>query len=171
MWAGAHVRPIPASTPQLRREARWLRETVGEFARLVEGRELSGLTACTGVEFLDAPPDAYVAVTPESFAAETGLPGYRRLGPGEVPEGVKLGFEYGTYCVNSPLYCGDLLRRFVLRGGKTLSRDLRSEWEAFSLREKVLFVVNASGTGFADLKSFPTRGKTIFSTLLWCGGC
>ena len=28
MWAGAHVRPIPASTPQLKREAQWLKETV-----------------------------------------------------------------------------------------------------------------------------------------------
>lgn len=159
MWAGAHVRPIPASTPQLRREARWLKETVGEFARLVDSRDLSGITMCPAIEFLDEPPAPYVDMTAETFAAETGLPGYRRMGASEVPEGVRLGFEYQTYCVNSPLYCSDLLRKFVLRGGKTLNRDLRSEWEAFSLREKVLFVVNASGAGFGDLKSFPTRGE------------
>lgn len=165
MWAGAHVRPIPASTPQLRREARWLRENAAAFKQLLEDGSTTGVTSCMGIEYLDDPPIEYQNQTTQSFTAETGLSGYRQLSASEMPEGVKLGFEYQTYCVNSPLYCGDLLRKFITRGGKTLDRDLRSAWEGFTLRPKVLFVVNATGTGFGDLKTFPTRGQTVVTNL------
>ena len=154
MWAGAHVRPIPASTAQLRREAPWLRRTVAEFER--HARDPScGVTPTLGVEFLDTPDDAYVSQTATQFTAETGLRGYKRLS--EVPDGVALGFQYETYCLNSPIYCASLLRKFLLRGGKTLHKDLRSEDEAFALGS-VALVVNASGIGFGDRNMFPTRG-------------
>lgn len=153
------MRPIPATTPQLKREAAWLKHTVAQLQQLIDDGTVTGITSCTGAEYLDTPPPEYENQTREGFTSETGLPGYRRLSSSEMPEGAKLGFEYQTYCINSPLYCGDLLRRFIVRGGKTLDRDLRSEWEAFSLRQKVLFVVNASGTGFGDIRTFPTRGK------------
>ena len=162
MWAGAHVRPIPGTTPQLRREARWLKHTVAEFARQLEAEPWVGITRCQGVEFLDAPSPAYTRQTAASFEDESGIRGYRVLGRDEVPDGVELGFEYPSFCLNAPLYCANLLRRFLARGGRTLQRDLRSEWEAFSLRPQVKFVVNASGTGFGDTKCFPTRGMVAF---------
>lgn len=161
MWAGAHVRPIPATTPQLRREAKWLREAVVEFDRQVIEEPACGVTRTTGVEYLEAPDQGYRDQDETSFSNETGLAGYKKYNTSELPNGVVLGYEYETFCVNSPVYCEALLRKFLLNGGTTLKRDLRSEWEAFSLAENVKFVINASGVGFGDPKCFPTRGLTL----------
>ncbi|KAI6780668.1 D-amino-acid oxidase-like protein [Emericellopsis cladophorae] len=137
MWAGAHVRPIPASTPQLTREAAWLKTTCTEFARQVEKEPSIGVTSTKGVEFLDNPPENYAAQTKERFETETGLVGYRRYNDEDLPRGAKLGYEYSTYCINAPVYCANLLRKFIARGGRTMQRDLRTEWEAFILRDDV----------------------------------
>jgi hypothetical protein len=118
-----------------------------------------GVTRTKGIEFLDNPPKAYAAQTKESFEEATGLVGYSRYRDDEVPEGVKLGFEYPTYCINAPVYCANLLRKFIAQGGRTMQRDLRTEWEAFVLRDNVKAVINASGMGFGDDKCFPTRGE------------
>ncbi|UPL02932.1 hypothetical protein LCI18_013866 [Fusarium solani-melongenae] len=52
-----------------------------------------------------------------------------------------------TYCVNAPLYCGNLLRRF----------SLRTHIKAFNLRLNVLLSVNDSSFSFNDPNCFPTR--------------
>jgi len=166
MWAGAHVRPIPASTPQLTREAAWLKTTCTEFARQVEKEPSIGVTSTKGIEFLDNPPKDYAAQTKKSFEKETGLAGYRKYNDGELPEGAKLGYEYSTYCVNAPVYCANLLRKFIARGGRTMQRDLRTEWEAFILRDNLKVVINASGMGFGDTQCFPTRGQTVVTDLV-----
>lgn len=165
MWAGAHVRPIPATTPQLKREATWLKRTVSELARQVESDPHIGITQTLGIEYLDTPSDGYRQQTKETFEESTGLSGYRSLSKSEMPEGVELGFEYNTFCINSPVYCANLLRKFLAQGGKTLGRDLKSEWEAFAVHPNVKLVINASGTGFNDTKYFPTRGQTVVTTL------
>ncbi|KAG5914181.1 hypothetical protein E4U42_000632 [Claviceps africana] len=164
MWAGAHVRPIPAATTQLRREAKWLRSTVAEFRRQVAASgPACGVTPARGVELLDAPDASYRDQDAAAFAAETALSGYRKLQTSEVPEGVELGYEYDTFCVNPPVYCAGLLRRFLLGGGTTLRQHLRSEWEAFCLADHVELVVNASGAGFCDENVIPTRGQTVLT--------
>lgn len=158
MWAGAHVRPIPATTAQLRREAEWLKQTVAEFSTQLQTEPWSGITRTLGIELLEAPDDGYQKQDAKSFSEETGLLRYRKWSEAELPENVVLGYEYETYCVNTPVYCQSLLRQFILRGGRTLKRDLKTEWEAFGLQKNVVLVVNASGTGFGDPKYFPTRG-------------
>ncbi|KAH7037033.1 uncharacterized protein B0I36DRAFT_313174 [Microdochium trichocladiopsis] len=166
MWAGAHVRPIPVNGDvQLDREAQWLKSTCETFKRQVVEEPWIGVTAVRGREYLEAPPESYVSQTAESFGQETGLPGYRRLAEGELPEGVKLGFEYDTYCVNSPLYCASLLKKFLLCGGRTAVRQLASVAEAFAVCADVRLVVNASGSGFGDPAYFPTRGQTALTNL------
>ncbi|KXJ93645.1 hypothetical protein Micbo1qcDRAFT_158509 [Microdochium bolleyi] len=166
MWAGAHVRPIPVNgDEQLAREAAWLKHTCGELGRQAAREPWVGITGLRGREYLETPPESYVKQTAESFARETGLPGYRQLPVSELPEGVKLGFEYDTYCINSPLYCANLLKKFLLRGGRTVGRHLASEDEAFAVCEDVRLVVNASGTGFGDAACFPTRGQTALTNL------
>ena len=160
MWAGAHVRPIPATTAQLRREANWLKETVTEMGTQCETKPWIGLTRTMGIELLESPDDGYQKQDANSFFQETGLGRYRKWSESELPKNVVLGFEYETYCVNTPVYCQALLRRFILRGGKTLKSDLKSEWEAFGIHSNVVLVINASGTGFGDPKYFPTRGKS-----------
>lgn len=161
MWAGAHVRPIPAATEQLRREAEWLKRTVAEFDRQVDAEPWCGITRTTGVEFIDEPDESYVTRGLSGLEQESGLRGFRTLGQSELPSGVQLGFEYHTFCIDAPMYCEDLVRKFVLNGGRTMRKHLKSEWEAYSLLERVLLVVDASGVGFGDRECFPTRGLRL----------
>ncbi|KAI0145518.1 FAD dependent oxidoreductase [Xylariaceae sp. FL1272] len=165
MWGGAHVRPVPADTPQLRQEAVWLKKTVAELDRQSASEPWLGISKTLGREYLEAPPPSYLRQDAKSFVKESGLPGYRTLPPAELPSGVTLGFEYQTYCVNPPLYCTNLLRKFIRQGGKTLHRTLRSTAEAFDLASDVALVVNASGIGFGDPKVFPMRGQTVLTNI------
>ncbi|KAH8657859.1 hypothetical protein BX600DRAFT_60484 [Xylariales sp. PMI_506] len=165
MWAGAHVRPIPADTPQLVREAKWFKHTASEFERQVLAEPWVGITRTVGRELLEAPSPTYRSLSKATFKSETGLSGYRQLEMHELPKGVELGFEYQTYCINSPIYCANLLRKFLLAGGKTVQRELTSELEVFDIFSNVQLVVNASGIGFGDPKSFPTRGQIVLTNL------
>lgn len=137
-----------------------------EFDRQATEEPACGVTRTTGVEYLESPDQGYVQQDAASFASETGLSGYRKYSKSELPEGVALGYEYETFCINSPVYCESLLRQFLVQGGKTMKKDLKSEWEACSLAANVLFVINASGTGFGDPNCFPTRGMSSFLSSL-----
>ncbi|RMJ19628.1 hypothetical protein CDV36_000660 [Fusarium kuroshium] len=165
VWAGAHVRPIPASTPQLSREATWLKQTVQHLRGQAEREPWIGITPVTGVEYLEAPDEAYQTWTSGSFETETGLTGFHELPISVLPPGVVLGFEYQTFCLNAPVYCTGLLRKFLLQGGHTLKRNLASEWEGFLVAPDVAAVINASGVGFGDPKCFPTRGQIVLTNL------
>ncbi|PHH64488.1 hypothetical protein CDD81_4563 [Ophiocordyceps australis] len=165
MWAGAHVRPIPATTAQLRREAALMRRTVAEFAALEQGEAQCGITRTTGVEMLEEPDEGYRRLDGSTFARETGLEGFKTIEGDSMPEGVQLGFEYQTFCINPGVYCQFLVRQLLEGGAKTLQRELGSEWEAFGAGGEVLFVVNASGMGFGDAQCFPTRGQTLVTNM------
>ncbi|KAH8729827.1 FAD dependent oxidoreductase [Ilyonectria robusta] len=165
MWAGAHVRPIPGSTPQLRREAKWLKQTMVEFERHLESDPSAGISQVAGVEYLGTSPPEYEEQDAETFTRESGLLGYRKYPASELPEGIRFGFEYQTYCINSPLYCGNLLRKFILHGGRTLQRDIKSPWEPYSWGSHIKAVINASGVGFGDPKCYPIRGHILLTNL------
>ncbi|CAI6071100.1 unnamed protein product [Clonostachys chloroleuca] len=163
MWAGAHVRPIPGTTEQLRQEGLWLKQTVSKFNSLLKAGNQIGLALAPAIEVFEAPGNGYKAQTAESFEADSGLKGYRELTAEELPNGTVLGFEYESYCINSPVYCGDLLRKFIIAGGKTINATLRSVDEASIITPNVQFVVNASGIGFNDSKVFPIRGHIVLT--------
>ncbi|CAH0054056.1 unnamed protein product [Clonostachys solani] len=163
MWAGAHVRPIPPTTTQLRQEGLWLKQTVSKFNSLLKAETQIGLTLAPAIEVFEAPGDEYKAQTAESFEADSGLKGYRELTAKELPNGTTFGFEYESYCINSPIYCGDLLRKFIIAGGKTINATLRSVDEASIITPNVQFLVNTSGIGFNDSKVFPIRGHIVLT--------
>jgi hypothetical protein len=54
-----------------------------------------------------------------------------------------------------------MLRKFVLKGGQTKQYTLADVREAFSVTPKVRTVVNCSGLGFEDPKSFIIRGMLL----------
>jgi D-amino-acid oxidase len=117
----------------------------------------SGVSFVRGVEHLEAPPAEYLDQRSVSNVY-SHLDGFRALGAGEVPEGVVWGVEYGTYVVNSPVYCAHLLRKFLLRGGEVKKSELVNLMEGFSLAKGVRTVVNCSGVGIGDPKAFIIRG-------------
>lgn len=76
-----------------------------------------------------------------------------------MPGDVKWGVRYKTFVVNSPVYCAWLLREFVLRGGEVKEYTFVDLREGFHLAERVGAVVNCSGLGFGDKKSYIIRGE------------
>ncbi|KAL2815128.1 FAD dependent oxidoreductase superfamily [Aspergillus granulosus] len=157
-WAGAHYRPVPGSTPQALREEKQAQATYAHFKTeaTISG---SGVARVEGIEHLEAPPPEYL----NSKAIDTHyahLDGFRQLSAGELPAGVKWGVRYDSFCVNSPVYCAYLLRKFILHGGETREYTLANPGEAFYLAPNVKTVVNCSGVGIGDPKSFIIRGQT-----------
>lgn len=154
MWAGAHVRPIPGDTKQLREESAWLVHTYEVLKKQAADEPWAGITALEGVEYLMQPSEDYLAMRGDY----SKTPGFKVLERDELPTGAEVGFRYDTFCINSPLYCSSLLRQFRTNGGHVLRKSLASEKEGFALTNNVKCVINASGTGFGDPRCFPTRG-------------
>ena len=157
MWAGAHVRPIPASTPQLKDEARWLKFTTARFNAILKEQPDIGITKVESIELFQTPSKPYRQQTKENFEEETGLSGFRFLT--DLPETLELGYRYDSFCINSPKYCESLLAQFREAGGKVVEKRIDSPWDVCRLAKGPAIVLNASGTGFQDVKYFPTRGK------------
>lgn len=155
-WAGAHYRPVPGSSPQALREANQARRTFEFMKRVVVDEPAAGVKFVQGVEHLEAPPPEYL--DEQSVRNVYHFEDFRRLGSAEVPAGVKWGVQYGTYVVNSPLYCAHLLRKLILKGASTKQYSLAHLKEAFTLASNVTTVVNCSGLGFEDPKSFIIKG-------------
>lgn len=156
-WAGAHYRPVPGTSPQAVREASQARRTYEFLRRLAAADPSSGVQSVRGIEHLEAPPPEYrdSDAVRQTYAH---LSGFRVLPEEELPEGVRWGAQYETFVVNPPVYCAYMLRLFILRGGCTKRYTLASLMEACSLSENVTAVVNCSGMGFGDSKSFVIRG-------------
>lgn len=156
-WAGAHYRPCPGNSPQFIREADQCRRTYEVFKRIAAEEPASSIKFLEAIEHLEAPPPEYLDVTSRKNAYGH-LEQYRELSKNELPEGVKWGARYWSWTVNSPVYCAHLLRKFILKGGETKQYTLANLLEAFELASNVKTVVNCSGTGFNDPRSFIIRG-------------
>lgn len=155
--AGAHYRPIPPTTPQLKREARLAQTTYDRFKELASGHPELGIQFMEGVEYVSGEAtEAYSALLP-GFADQQG---FRVLSGDEKPAGVEFAARYDTYTVDPEVYLVHMLRRFKLGGGEVKRMELQSPEEAFELADNVSTVVNCSGTGFGDPKSFIIRGQT-----------
>lgn len=156
-WAGAHYRPCPGASPQAIREADQCRRTYDIFKRIAAEEPASSIKFIEGIEHLEAPPPEYLDATSRTNAYGH-LEKYHELSKDELPERVRWGASYLTWTLNSPVYCAHLLRKFVLKGGQTKEYALANLLEAFKLASNVKTVVNCSGTGFNDPKSFIIRG-------------
>lgn len=165
-WAGAHYRPIPGSTPQLRSEAVLAKRTFEVMKQIAAEVPEAGVELMPGVEYLEDPPEANLKLrSGEEYAG----PGdrFRVLGKDELPEGVRWGCQYGTYCINVPVYSKWLLRRFLERGGKVMRHKLKSAESAFDVAKQEglgedVTVVNCSGTNFGhDAAVKIIRGQTV----------
>lgn len=105
---------------------------------------------------------AYQALLPEY----KGLQGFRVLGKGEMPEGVEFGARYDSYTVDTETYTYHLLRQIRLLGGEVMRLRLNDVNEAFYIEgHDVKLVVNCSGLGFGDPKSFIIRGNLLRDAL------
>lgn len=166
-WAGAHYRPIYPSNPQLEAESRLAQCTFEMMKDIATETPEAGVKLLQGVEYLDRPGEGELGMRDGDAYAGPG-DGFRILENGkELIGGVRWGCEYETYCVNVPVYCAWLLRRFQERGGRVVKMRIGAVMEAFHVRtddggKEVLTVVNCSGTNFGQDASVKLiRGQTV----------
>lgn len=159
-WAGAHYRPIPATTPQLTQEDAFARITYDILKQEAVSDPAAGIQFLDGYEYLQSPGKEYT----ELQGGYANIDGFRLLQKHELPPQCSWGSAYRTWCLHSPIYCAHLLRKFILRGGKQLRYQFSAAEEAFSLAPNVKTVINCSGRGFGDPASFITRGMYIYTS-------
>lgn len=121
-----------------------------------------------GIEHLESPPEEYLDPTGVEDAY-SHLDGFRVLSAAELSGlgggcDVKWGARYETVVINPPVYCAYLLRKFVLRDGEVRRYGVVDAMEGFWVGRdgedaKVRTVVNCSGLGFGDPRSFIIRGE------------
>ena len=164
-WAGAHYRPIPGSTQQLKFEAELARRTFRVMKTIAKETPEAGVQLLPGVEYLEKPPEANLALRDgDEYAGKDD--GFRIFRAEELPKGVKWGCEYQSFCVNVPVYCSHLNSRFVEKGGRLIRRKLANLLSAFEVAreeglDKPLTVVNCSGRNFdTDTAVSIIRGQT-----------
>ena len=166
MWAGAHYRPIPRSTRQLEDEAQLATTTAEMMRSIAKNAPEAGVAAMPGVEYLEEPPDENLKMKTGDVYAGLGDE-FRVLHKSELPAGVKWGCEYQTYCVNVPVYCRWMIRKFQGQGGRILRHRLEEPEAAFEVAQKLdlkgaAIVINCSGRNFdRDPKMKIIRGQTI----------
>lgn len=151
---------MPGSSPQTLKEAGQAQRTYEFMKRTAAAEPSAGIKFIEGVEHLEAPPPEYLdqRSLPNVYSH---LDGFQALGKEEVPAGVVWGVKYATYVINPPVYCAYLLRKFILRGGDTRQYTLTNLKEAFTMAGNVKTVVNCSGSGFEDPKSFIIKGMCV----------
>ncbi|EEH43124.2 uncharacterized protein PADG_07944 [Paracoccidioides brasiliensis Pb18] len=156
--AGAHYRPIPATTPRLEYEAKLGRTTYNRFKQLAAYHPEFGVKFMEGIDYVsgEAVP-SYKALLPDY----TSVDGFRILKPSEMPEGVEFGARYESYSLDPEVYMVHLLRRFKLAGGEVRRMHLNAVEEAFEINGSrgVRMVVNCTGVGINDPKSFIIKGQ------------
>lgn len=129
------------------------------FAEQAATEPWLGVVEVPGVEYFENPSSEVQVLDAAKFESESGLKHFQSIAKDKLPKGVELGYEYTTYCINSPLYCMALLRKFLLNGGTIRKAEVQCEEEAFAIAPGVRLVVNANGMGFGDKACFPTRGR------------
>ena len=170
-WAGAHFRPVPITTAADALEQGLVRETYSEFERLASSEPSSSVEFVPGIEYFDSPAKSYTDLKEE--AGFCTWPGFRVLGQDELPgQGagpITWGVTYQSWVLNSPVYLSWLQRQVELRGGHLIRHTLSAISEAVFIAAEYLkdpnakfkAVVNASGMGFGDPSSFPSRGQFL----------
>ena len=166
MWAGAHYRPIPRSTRQLEDESQLAMTTAGVMKRIAEDTPEAGVAVMQGVEYIETPPDENLRLkTGDVYAGPRD--DFRVLDQKELPDAVKWGCEYQAYCVNVPVYCRWMMRKFQHQGGRILRHRLEDPKAAFEVAQRLdlkgtKIVVNCSGRNFdKDPRMKIIRGQTV----------
>ncbi|KAJ5160521.1 uncharacterized protein N7482_007525 [Penicillium canariense] len=169
-WAGAHFRPSPAKTPAEQLEQQLMRDTYNELEVLAQEQPESGVKIVPAIEYFDA------AHADSFLATENGYvdwPDFRILESEEYPahhESIQLGVTYRSWVLNSPVYLQWCQRQGEKQGVRFVRANVTSMEEAVSLFQdkhrqggasNIRAVVNATGRGFDDPNSYPSRGQFI----------
>ena len=117
-----------------------------------------------GFEYFEDPPNAYTTLE----GRYSQIDGFRVLDNFELPDSVKFGTTYKTWCLNPLVYLSWLEGQLIRGGVQFVQSHLVNILEVFALlnEPKTTTVINCSGFGFSDEQVFPTRGNDIFRLCL-----
>lgn len=131
----------------------WAKRSFEVFEELV-GDPTSGVTMREGVELFHEPP-------PEPWWKDA-VPGVRWCAEDELPPGYPAGLSLTVPVIETPVYLGYLLDRFVESGGTVEQRRISSLAEA---ADEARVIVNCSGLGsrglIGDASMSPIRGQIV----------
>lgn len=135
------------------RVTRWSLDTLDTLLELA-GRPGTGVRVAQGIEAARTPV--------EPPASVTGLPGFRRCGPGELPAGMATGWQYRAPVVDMTVYLQYLLDRFTGAGGHIQMATVESLAQA---GQAAPVVVNCTGAAahhlVPDPAVRPVRGQAV----------
>jgi len=157
--AGAHYRPIPASTPQLAQEAELAHITYQKFKLHATKHPELGIKFVKNFDFVSGAAVKNYEEFPQGY--QDSVDEFHLLNETEKPPGVEFAASYQTWCVDPVVFGCHLLRRFKLNGGLLVSQRLLAAEEAFEVAPNVSVVVNCSGFGFGDPDVQIVRGSYI----------
>ncbi|KXG51583.1 D-amino-acid oxidase [Penicillium griseofulvum] len=169
-WAGAHFRPTPAKTDEERKEQAWMRHSYQEFEKIAKNHPEAGVDFIPAVEYFDT-TDATSFLNEEN--GYTTWPDFHIIDPAQYPSqypSIQLGVTYRCWVLNSPVYLKWLQTRAEAQGTGFIRAHLTDLEQAVSVyletksqdeSDHVSAVVDASGRGFNDPESFPSRGQFI----------
>ncbi|KAJ9651589.1 hypothetical protein H2198_009144 [Neophaeococcomyces mojaviensis] len=194
MWAGAHYRPIPYMPQsayaeqnlsqhqqkfhdQLAQEKQLAVRTAKIMKDIAQQFPESGIQIVPAEEYLETPPQENLLLkTGDVYASgddcfrvldRTELTALNHKTASRHEDEIKWACSYETYVVNVHVYCGWLLHRFLSNGGKTITRNLGSLADAFTLGiakngSQTPLLVNCSGRNFdTDPATKIIRGQTV----------
>jgi D-amino-acid oxidase len=147
-----------------------MRDTYSELEMLAKEHPESGVKIVPAIEYFDS------ADTNSFLAKENGYidwPDFRILKSDEYPahhEGIQLGVTYRSWVLNSPVYLQWCRKQAEEKGVEFVRANIRSLDEAVAIFQQkgqgnresnIRAVINATGRGFNDPDSFPSRGQFI----------
>ena len=164
MWAGAHYRPIAPATQQEHDEFNLALRTCSIMQQLARTTPESGVATMQAIEYMENPKSAELNFKAgDIYASEKD--NFRVLDDHELSKHVRWGCSYQTYCANVTQYCNWLLTAIKSKGARIVQQKLARPGDAFTVAKEAGFnakiVVNCSGRGFDDPKTFPIRGQTV----------
>ncbi|KAF7559900.1 hypothetical protein G7046_g4248 [Stylonectria norvegica] len=162
--AGAHFKPTPVTNEQEAFENKLMRESFEVFQKIARNESAAAVNFVPAVEYF------HRELHEEDLEMFKTWLDFRILSATELPadDGIASGLTYSAWVLNSPVYLAWLKTKAEQGGAVFIRETLTAIPEAYFLAGQCRndiptpsVVVDASGRGFGDPKSFPSRGQFL----------
>ncbi|KAJ5212617.1 uncharacterized protein N7498_004263 [Penicillium cinerascens] len=167
-WAGAHFQPSPAKTPAEQLEQQLMQETYRELDAIAQNHPEAGVAFIPAVEYFDsADPDSFLS-------KENGYinwPDFSIIDKTQYPPNhdIQMAVTYRSWVLNSPVYLLWLQKLAKELGVVIIRSQLTALEDAVPIFRHasdnhvghISAVIDASGRGFNDPDSYPSRGQFV----------
>lgn len=161
--AGAHFRPFPSKNEYELRDSKLTHETYKQFKKLSKLHPESSIKFMKCIDYIEYDNKLYESLS-EGYTEI--VEDFQIIPKYELPNNVKFGASYNSFCVNPHVYM-----EFMLQSLKMRQRINIIQREVYSLREVSMMypnstIFNCTGNGLLydgsyDLKCYSIRGQTL----------